>query len=122
MYMRALQSYEETLRPNYTSTLNTVNELGILYKNRGKLTEAKAMFMPALQGYMDVLGPAAIRKHRPALNTIWNLGILLKGSTRAETIYTKVPDRFENLLGPCCTQCEKLRRAFISLGTPKEKV
>jgi hypothetical protein len=43
MYSRALQGYEEALGPKHTSTFDTVNNLGILYKNQGKLAEAEAM-------------------------------------------------------------------------------
>ncbi len=39
------------LEPKHTSTLDTVNNLGNLYKDRGKLKEAEAMYVWALQGY-----------------------------------------------------------------------
>lgn len=32
MYQRALAGYEKALGPNHTSTLDTVNNLGVLYK------------------------------------------------------------------------------------------
>ena len=41
MYKRALQGKEKALGAEYTSTLDTVNNLGILYMNQGKLTEAE---------------------------------------------------------------------------------
>jgi hypothetical protein len=34
--------------PEHTSTLNTVNNLAILYKNQGKMAEAEAIFNGAL--------------------------------------------------------------------------
>jgi tetratricopeptide (TPR) repeat protein len=43
IYTRALQGYE-ALRPDYISTLNTVNNLGNLYTNQSKLAEAEAMY------------------------------------------------------------------------------
>jgi hypothetical protein len=36
--------------------LNTVGNLGILYKNQGKLGEAEKMYERALQGYEKALG------------------------------------------------------------------
>jgi hypothetical protein len=33
MYIQALRGYEEALGPDHTSTLDTVNNLGLLYAN-----------------------------------------------------------------------------------------
>jgi len=44
MYRRALEGYEKALGPEHTSTLNTVNNLGLLYTNQGKVVEAEAMY------------------------------------------------------------------------------
>ena len=41
MYVRALAGYEKALGPDHTSTLNTVNNLGNLYSDQGKLDKAK---------------------------------------------------------------------------------
>jgi len=70
MYERALQGYEEALGPNHTSTLDTVNNLGNLYFNQGKLVEAEKMYERALQGKEEALGP----NHTLTLNTVNNLG------------------------------------------------
>jgi hypothetical protein len=40
MYIRALQGKEEALGLKHTSTLQTVNNLGALYADQGKLAEA----------------------------------------------------------------------------------
>ncbi|RYP56571.1 hypothetical protein DL771_011750 [Monosporascus sp. 5C6A] len=50
MYQRALQGKEKALGPDHTSTLDTVNNLGILYSDQGKLKEAEEMYQRALQG------------------------------------------------------------------------
>jgi Tfp pilus assembly protein PilF len=50
MFERALQGYEKALGPEHTSTLNTVNNLGNLYADQGKLGEAERMYERALQG------------------------------------------------------------------------
>jgi hypothetical protein len=44
MYQRALAGHEKALGPGHTSTLNTVNNLGLLYSNQGKLAEAEQMY------------------------------------------------------------------------------
>ncbi|KAF2258627.1 hypothetical protein CC78DRAFT_586912 [Lojkania enalia] len=44
MYQRALEGYKKAWGPNYTSTLSTVNNLGLLYADQGKLAEAEKMY------------------------------------------------------------------------------
>jgi tetratricopeptide (TPR) repeat protein len=72
MYIRALQGYEEALGPDHTSTLDTFHNLGVLYRDQGKLAEAEKMYIRALQGYEEALGP----DHRSTLDAINNLGNL----------------------------------------------
>jgi Tfp pilus assembly protein PilF len=50
MFVRALKGYEEAWGPKHTSTLDTVNNLGLLYKNQGKMKEAEEMYVRALKG------------------------------------------------------------------------
>jgi tetratricopeptide (TPR) repeat protein len=47
MYLRALTGYEKAWGSEHTSTLDTVNNLGNLYSNRGKMKEAEDMFQRA---------------------------------------------------------------------------
>jgi Tfp pilus assembly protein PilF len=72
MYKRALREQEEALRPTYTSTLDTVGNLGILYKNQGNLGKAEKMYKQALRGYEEALRPT----YTSTLNTVNNLGNL----------------------------------------------
>jgi len=58
MCQRALQGYEKALGRDHTSTLNTVNNLGLLYRHQGRLNEAEAMFQRALSGFQAGLGPS----------------------------------------------------------------
>jgi hypothetical protein len=44
MYQRALVGQEEALGPNHTSTLDTVNNLGVLYKNHWYISSASFSF------------------------------------------------------------------------------
>jgi hypothetical protein len=52
------------------------NPLSLLYKSQSKLDEAERMYQRALQGYEKSLGLENVARHRPALNTISNLGDL----------------------------------------------
>ena len=49
--MRALKGKKKAWGTEHTSTLNTVNNLGNLYKDQGKMAEAEAIYMRALKGY-----------------------------------------------------------------------
>jgi tetratricopeptide (TPR) repeat protein len=57
MYVRALEGYEKAWGVEHTSTLNTVNNLGLLYADQGKMAEAEKMYQQALKGYQTALGP-----------------------------------------------------------------
>jgi tetratricopeptide (TPR) repeat protein len=76
-----LTSKELALGPDHSSTLNTVNNLGSLYADQGKLGEAERMYQRALAGYEQALGP----DHSSTLDTVNNLGLLYKnqGNSRA---------------------------------------
>jgi tetratricopeptide (TPR) repeat protein len=58
--------------------LQTVNNLGVVYKYQGKLTEAETTYQRALQGYEKALGPNELSTYVPALNTFWGLGAVFK--------------------------------------------
>ncbi len=51
MYDGALAGYEKTLGRDHTSTLCTVVNLGLLYRDQGKLDQAEQMYDRALAGY-----------------------------------------------------------------------
>ena len=44
MYQRALQGYKKACGPKHTSTLRTINNLGLFYTDLGKLVEAEQMY------------------------------------------------------------------------------
>jgi tetratricopeptide (TPR) repeat protein len=56
IHLQALEGSEEVLGSDNTLTLNTVNSLGNLYKDQGKLAEAEKMYERALEGYEKALG------------------------------------------------------------------
>ena len=84
MYQRALQGKEKARGPEHTSTLETVNNLGNLYKNLGRLDEAEKMYRRALQGFEKTLNPETIKKYVPALTVMQNLANLLQKTDKIE--------------------------------------
>ncbi|KAF4416199.1 Nephrocystin-3 [Colletotrichum fructicola] len=99
MYDRALQGYEKARGPEHTSTLMTVNNLGLLYSDQGRLKEAEAMYERALQGKEKALGP----DHTSTLDTVHNLGSLYKDQGRldeAEAMYERALQGCEKARGP----------------------
>ncbi|SLM34521.1 kinesin light chain 1 [Lasallia pustulata] len=94
MYRRALEGREKAWGPEHTSTLDTVHNLGILYKDQGKMAEAEAMYRRALEGRENAWGP----EHTSTLDTVHNLGILYKDQGKmaeAEAMFRRVKN--ENL-------------------------
>ncbi|KAH8645551.1 hypothetical protein BGZ60DRAFT_257741 [Tricladium varicosporioides] len=72
---RALEGAEKALGPDHTSTLDTVNNLGLLYADQGKLAaEAEQMYQRSLKGAENALGP----DHTSTLQTVNNLGALYR--------------------------------------------
>jgi tetratricopeptide (TPR) repeat protein len=78
MYQRALQGKEKAWGPEHTSTLDTVNNLAILYADQGKLVEAEQMYQRALQGKEKAWGP----EHTSTLDTVNNLANLYADQDR----------------------------------------
>jgi tetratricopeptide (TPR) repeat protein len=74
MYQRALEGKEKAWGLEHTSTLDTVNNLGNLYTNLGRLDEAEKMYQRALQGKEKAWGP----EHTSTLDTVNNLGNLYR--------------------------------------------
>ena len=56
MYLRTLRGKEKALGAEHTSTLDTVNNLGCLYADQGKMAEAEEMYVRALRRYEKVKG------------------------------------------------------------------
>jgi tetratricopeptide (TPR) repeat protein len=86
------------LSVDHTSTLDTVNNLGNLYRDQGNLDEAEKMYQRALQGREKVLGA----DHTSTLNTVNNLGLLYADQGKlneAEKMYQRALQCYENVLG-----------------------
>lgn len=95
----ALAGYEQAQGPEHTSTLGTVNNLGALYADQGKLAQAEQFFLRALVGYEQALQLETI----PALSTVRNLGLLYRDQGQAEKtakMYRRAVLGCEKVLGP----------------------
>lgn len=86
MYQRALAGYEKAVGPDHASTLETVHNIGVLYRVQCKLDQAERMYQRALSGFEKALGP----DHASTLRTVDNLGVLYRDQGKldqAEQMY-----------------------------------
>jgi tetratricopeptide (TPR) repeat protein len=107
MYDRALRGKEEALGVGHSSTLTTVNNLGLLYKDQGRLGEAEKMYERALRGY-EALGGVCVQQYLPALNTLENMGDLYAKqaeSAKAREVYTRALSGLTSVLGASSERC-----------------
>jgi len=75
------------------------HNLGDLYSSQGKLAEAEKMYIRALQGREEALGP----DHTSTLNTVNNLGNLYADQGKlaeAEVMYIQALQGYNDALGP----------------------
>jgi tetratricopeptide (TPR) repeat protein len=108
--------YEKALGPDNSSTLNTVNNLSILYFHQGKLKEAEEMYQQALAGKEKALGP----NHSSTLDTVNNLSILYKAQGKlkeAEEICQRALAGKEKALGPDRSKTHTAANNPLSLTT-----
>jgi tetratricopeptide (TPR) repeat protein len=124
MYQRALQGYENAYGPDHIETLDTVNNIGILYKEQGMLLKAEQVYQRALQGYEKAIGIDNITTYPPKLNTIENLGHLYKRQgdiVKARTMYSKALIGNEKVFGPDHPRSQDLRADIDGLDTVIKK-
>ncbi len=79
--------------------MDALNNLGILYLDLGKMTEAEALYQRALAGKEKAFGP----DHTSTLDTVNNLGNLysdLGKMTEAEALYQRALAGYEKAFGP----------------------
>jgi hypothetical protein len=82
------------------------------------------MYIRALRGYEEALGTEAVAIHKPALNTLWNLGIFYKYQgelIKAKDMLSRALACFQTLLGPSCDKCRRIEQALKLLKTPESK-
>lgn len=63
-------------------TLDTINNLGNLYADQGKLADAEMMYQRAQEGYEKALLPDNILLYVPALNNAYSYGMLFEDKGR----------------------------------------
>lgn len=56
MYVRTLRGKEMAWGVEHTSTLDMVNNLGLLYGDQHKMVEAEEIYVQALRGYARAVG------------------------------------------------------------------
>jgi hypothetical protein len=78
----------------HTSTLNTVNNLGLLYVDQGKMMEAEEMYMRVLRGKEKAWGV----EHTSTLNTVNSLDV---PTSRVWHGVMAVPCQLPSLPRPC---------------------
>ena len=96
---RFLQKSDVPDETRYSGSNDAFHNLGLLYKNQGKLAEAEKMYQRALEGYEKALGP----KHIFTLDIVHNLGVLYFDQGKpaeAEKIYERALKGYEKALGP----------------------
>jgi tetratricopeptide (TPR) repeat protein len=116
MYVRALRGKEEVWGPTHTSTLDTVNDLGNLYSDQGRMKEAEEMYVRALRGKEEVWGPT----HTSTLDTAYNLGLLYDGQKRsaeAREIYTRAAAGYAEVEGDHEADIRDIRGRLALLET-----
>jgi tetratricopeptide (TPR) repeat protein len=119
MYQRALNGYEKAWGPDHTLTLNTVNNLGLLYKTQGKLNEAEEMYQRALNGYEKALGPIQVITYVPAMNTFENLAVLFSQTGRvdsAKELYRRAQQGLGTAFGHSSKRCKNISIALADLS------
>ena len=93
--------FQEALknRKHLPSFSNACNQLGILYRNQGKMKEAENMYLHALIGKENAWGP----EHTETLDTVNNLGVLYRSQGKikeAEVMYQRALAGYEKAWGP----------------------
>lgn len=97
MFQRALQGNENALGLEHSSTLDSVNCIGNLYMEQGKLVEAEEAYQRALQGYEKTLG----LEHTSTLCVVKNIGLLYRNQNKlaeAERMYMRALEGYEKIL------------------------
>jgi tetratricopeptide (TPR) repeat protein len=123
MYQRALRGSEKALGPDHTSTLDAVDNLGVVYVKQAKLKKAEEMCQRALRGYEKALGP----NHTSTCNTVNNLGNLYQKQGKlkeAEEMYQRALRGDKKALGPnhtsTCNTVNNLGNLYQKQGKLKE--
>jgi len=111
--------------PNAAGVLKDINDLGILLRNQGHLTEAEPLLRRAMEGNVDLLGP----RDPQTLASITNLGLLCNDAHRfgeaRDLLERSVPAKREILgIGHPWTRTamDGLATAYSGLGRSEDAI
>jgi tetratricopeptide (TPR) repeat protein len=124
MYQRALAGREKAWGPDHTETLDTVNNLGHLYADLGKLEQAEQMLQRALAGYAKAVHPDNLLTYVPALNNMWAFAELRESQGRQEDAqhwYSQALLGYQKTFGQDHDKCQALRDNLAALVSEKEE-
>jgi serine/threonine protein kinase/Tfp pilus assembly protein PilF len=94
----ALATRRRVLGEEHPDTLTSINDMGFLLRNQGRLAEAEAYYREALEKRRRVLG----EEHQETLASINNLGALLQTQNRlaeAEAFFREAREKSRRILG-----------------------
>ena len=77
MNAKAEHGHKKAWGTEHMSTLDTVNNLDMLYADQGKMVEAEVMYMRALQGYENAVGENASNR--------WQFKCIMKLVSKQQT-------------------------------------
>ncbi|KAI0121041.1 hypothetical protein BJ170DRAFT_646059 [Xylariales sp. AK1849] len=83
------------------------------------MQEAEKMYLRAFQGYEKYVGPQHIARFRPARNTTWGYGALLRDQGKlpeSRTYYQRAYDNLEALVGPQHEHVLLLRKDLLDVN------
>jgi tetratricopeptide (TPR) repeat protein len=112
MFQQALQGFEKARGPEHISTLDTVNNLGNLYKDLGRLNDAEKMYQRALDGYEKAISPRDLVTFVPALKNMWAFASLRESQGRVDDTrhwYSQALVGYGKTFGPDHDKCKPLR-------------
>jgi tetratricopeptide (TPR) repeat protein len=115
LYLRALRGKKEVPGAEHTSTMNTVDNLGNLYFDQGKIEEAEKMYSRALRGKEEAWGS----KHTSTLDTVYNLVHLyryLGEAVPAKKMYKRAVYGYKDVEGDHGADSVYLRQQLPLLG------
>jgi tetratricopeptide (TPR) repeat protein len=99
LYLRALALCEKLLGPEHLDTAQSLNDLAVLYKNRGDFARAQPLFLRALAIRETRLGP----EHPDTAQSLNDLAVLYKNQddfVRAQPLHLRALTIRETRLGP----------------------
>src|SRR3569833_1941568 len=98
MYMVWMVRFVNYIGQDHISTLDTVNNLGSLYVDQGRLVEAESMYQRALKGKEKAFGKDKISTLEK-VNKIGNLYIYQGRLAEAESMYQRALKGKEKAFG-----------------------